>query len=139
MNRIASWIVFGLLFGMSAGLSAFVTLKHTAYELAVRDQPVGTSIFVDRLVLARAGYIAITPQSYGNGHVTPSVSDYMPAGVYTDFNVDIYWGEELDLSAGTRVSVRILLDNGDVYYDPEFDMPALDRQGRVYEKTVTLR
>ncbi len=134
---MSAWILAALVFCLSAVVSAYVSLARTAYDLVVNDQPVGTSIVVERLVLEKGGYLAITPLSGPN--TQQSVSDYMPAGVFTDFNVDIYWGDELDLPAQTPVVVRILVDNGDVYFDSEFDVPARNAQGQMYEKTIVLR
>ncbi len=133
------WILASMLFLASAILSSYITIRRSQFELVVNDQPVGTTIFIQRLVLSRAGYIVITPQTGRPDRDVPSVSDYMPAGVYTDFNADIYWGDELDVPASTLVTVRIHSDNGDVYYDPAFDLPVRDKFGRIYEKTITLQ
>ncbi len=126
-----------LLFCLSAIVSAYVRLKQTSYDVVVRSQPVGTSIFIDRLVLAHGGYISITPK--GDADIPPSISDYMPAGLFTDFNIDIYWGDDLDVPAQTPVIVQILADNGDAFFDPAFDIPVRDAQGKTYEKTIILQ
>jgi len=126
--------IFGvLIFFISAAASALAHLKVIPYELVVTDQPAGSTIFVKRLVLTRAGYIVIR----SNDEVSPSVSDYMPAGVYTDFNIDIV-GKPLVPTQGMTVMLDLWIDNGDAYYDPSLEKPAKGKDGKTISQSITL-
>lgn len=127
-------LTLALLFLLSATLSAYGYLLFHRPQLAVEDQPVGTTLFVRRLVLGKSGFIVLRPE----GTAEPAISDYMPANVYADFNIDILTGQ-LNAKPGARVAVEIWEDNGDAAFNDDLDAPMKGKDGNAFIKIITLR
>jgi hypothetical protein len=125
----------GSLWLASAVLSAYIYVLFPKVELVVRDQPVGTTIYIDRLILPKGGFVRMQ-EATGSGASRWWASDYMPKGVYTNFYVDIV-GVPIRLDPGARIVVQIRRDNGDMYYTDTLDMPMKSWNGSIYEKTIT--
>lgn len=125
-----------LLFSVGATVGAFVRVWLPADELVVHDQPAGTTVFVRRLKLAKAGYIILRPVSQDGSLMAPSVSDYLPSGMYTDMNVDIM-GDGLRVAPGNRLAVEVWEDNGDAFYDHELEIQVRRLNGKTLSKTIT--
>lgn len=126
-----------LLFVFSALVSALVYLKVPKNEIVISDQPAGTTLFIKRLTLWKGGYIVLRPFTLYDGYLESSTSDYMPAGIYTDFNVEIV-GTTPRLIPGTFVFVELREENGDALFDPDLDKPVRKWYGKELSEKITL-
>jgi hypothetical protein len=126
-------------FVASAVISALVYVLVPKYELVIDDQFAGTTVFVKRLVLPRSAFIAMRPFSFApvnNNELI--ISDYMPAGVYTDFYIDLM-DMNVALKPGMEIFVSLLQDNGDAYFDADLDTPVRTWYGKEFYQKITLR
>lgn len=86
-------------------------------KVEVSDQPVGVSIYIKKLSLKKSGFIVVR-----KGENIIAHSDYLPQGIYKDFNIDPFFLQPAAeaFSPGV-VDILLYRDNGDNYFDSKLD------------------
>ena len=123
-----------LFFLVSAFLTVSLGVLVPRNSFVVEDQAAGDAIHVKRLTLKKNGYVVFLR----SGQIV-AVSDFLPGGIYSDFNIDPFLLEENNNLGTGEVGLVLYSDNGDTFFNANLDKPVRKLDGKVFSRTIYLR
>lgn len=138
------WFILGLLFLLLIGAAIFLWFLIPKNSIVIEDQPVGDTITVKKLSLAKDGYLVL---SFGNNFGIPgiplAISELLPADTYKDIKVEFLKLEGRN-SRDPKPSDIIVAEvfeetNGNRFYQRNDDTPAKTLFGKRVVKKIKLQ
>lgn len=130
---------FGVLLSLFIAVSFASTYVLVPRDfIEVRSQPIGEAFKIKRVKLTKPGFVVFElleeERKTFYGH-----SDYLPAGLYNDINLDTYFMKrERPAKPGDSVVVSLYEDNGDTFFDQSLDKPLRNLWGREIKRIIRL-
>lgn len=104
--------------------------------LTVSDQAFGTTLWVDRVALARDGYVVVTRTPVGDEYTDfVGVSDFLPAGTYSGLSIELDLDTVMSTDSARELSVSLAFDTGDKEFS-QLDLPEPRMFGGIHQRQI---